>query len=877
MNTGNQIVKPFERNRELSVLDDALGRAREGHGSIVLLEGIAGAGKSTLVDYFIKNCEQNPEILSVKVELEAEKSPQSHSYFPFHRLFEDLFGRRRRKQLTDLVPAVIEITAEIAAIFLSGLAKVLPSLCKMLGKCFGIDLAEAARSSSFPTDPRMAQEEKFQRFWEKMKLVSDKQGCVLFVIDNFHLIDDSSSEVLLRLTQKNAIDKIRMLVVCTYRPAELKERKDLSKTMFDGILTEVNKVTGRVVSLSLNVLTKQGVGSIIKKRFGGGDFHDELATVMFSQTKGNPLFVNALLSYMEEKGLIAGKEGILQKLKEIEYDRLPPELKDVISLRIRHISERDPKDYRLLKYASVIGQDFNTPLLSSIKPNEVDDVHNRLRSAATKYYTVRQIAGTLFSFIHVFYRERFYQHAVDEEGDPPVSKIHSKVAIALQEQYGKHLEIGQVLELAYHHEKAGNNKEALRFLREAAKNDREMNGYYELAGLLEKMLELLRGTPHTSQHEEFDVLLELGKTHEILGNKSKAVKKLQKARDVAQEAHHEVSEALARTHLGVSLLHSGEYDESLNELRKACEIFSSSKHCGNLSISELVTYGTCLDYIGENFRELGHFKDAIKFHNSAIELAGESNDTRLRAVVAHANAQLGAIYLRQAKYKRTVQHWTQSFEISEKIGDDPWVAHYGIDLGFIHLLLRQKKQAMERLNAGIERAVKGYFNDNIARGLMNRASVHFTNGEFLLAEEDYQHALPLAEENDVVRMVWRIEHNLGNVRRALGDKEGTIVHYRKSIDMLERLTDNYVEEKDKLGYISHRLRPFKTLIMLAFRDDWKNDVGEFSASMVNWMMMHKELSEFSDRASKGLDLEYEESLDRNFFIVANDGYFVETE
>jgi len=380
------------------------------------------------------------------------------------------------------------------------------------------------------------------------------------------------------------------------------------------------------------------------------------------------------------------------------------------------------------------------------------------------------------------------------------------------------------------------------------------------------------------------ILCGLGRIQEMLGNKAAAVSDLEAAADKAVRIKDKLLKAKAKSYLGVSLFHKGDFIGSRDELRTAEIAYRELYAEGGLDIDERVAYGICLDYIGENHRELHEYDQAFNAHNRAIDLARSADDPRLRSVEAHAKAQIGAIYRRQKKYDKTIELWQESLAISKEIDDAPWVAHFYIDVGFVHLLINEsQKEARRCLKKGTEIAEAGGFKDNVARGLMNLASAYFVSEDLKRAQEHYEKALPIAKENCVVRLVWRIEHNLGNVFRAKSEFDKAKQHYTTALKLLENLRDNYGEDiEKKRNFMENCLRPYQTMIMLALdprsrspNEDW---VFGDSRKAEEYLKkgMHESLMAFYDRALNGLNLEDEGELDKNFFVVGSDGYFVET-
>jgi len=151
------------------------------------------------------------------------------------------------------------------------------------------------------------------------------------------------------------------------------------------------------------------------------------------------------------------------------------------------------------------------------------------------------------------------------------------------------------------------------------------------------------------------------------------------------------------------------------------------------------------------------------------------------------------------------------------------------------------------------------------------------------AKIEYERALKIAQENDVARLVWRTEFNLGNVYRALNNYPSAREFYVKGIEDLGKLRENKTDEKERADFMSHRLKPYKTMILLAIERDTNCSSSEGiiadteDADYFVRQGMHKTLAEFKENARNGLDLKKECEEDRNLFIVDDKWYYVETE
>src|SRR5207247_11094205 len=88
------------------------------------------------------------------------------------------------------------------------------------------------------------------------------------------------------------------------------------------------------------------------------------AELLHRQTEGNPLFVQEMLRYLVEEGLVAEQDGALQRVgDETLAGRIPEGLRDVIGKRLSRLAD---KTNGVLSVAAVIGREFRLDVLQNV-------------------------------------------------------------------------------------------------------------------------------------------------------------------------------------------------------------------------------------------------------------------------------------------------------------------------------------------------------------------------------------------------------------------------------------------------------------------------------------------------------------------------------
>ena len=112
----------------------------------------------------------------------------------------------------------------------------------------------------------------------------------------------------------------------------------------------------------------------------GQEVRWSLAEAVHRQTEGSPLFIQEVLRYLVEEGLIVHAEGRWRRAGEAPPELSIPEgLRDVIGKRLSRLS---PECNRLLTIAAVIGREFRLDALAKVSRVASDEALTALEEAS---------------------------------------------------------------------------------------------------------------------------------------------------------------------------------------------------------------------------------------------------------------------------------------------------------------------------------------------------------------------------------------------------------------------------------------------------------------------------------------------------------------
>jgi tetratricopeptide (TPR) repeat protein len=475
------------REPELKQLQSAFDGAISGQGALMMVTGEPGIGKTAL-------CEQ----LATYVTLRGGRTLVGHCYeagslsLPYLAFVEALRSYVLTREVKDLREELGSGAADVARII--------------------SEIRE--RLKIRPRPQKDPEEERYRLLQGVSEFLSNAANVqpMLVVLEDLHDADKGTLEMLNYVSRNLA--GTRLLIVSTYRDIEVDRSHPLSAA-----LAELRRVStyGRVQLRGLNADEVRRMLEGITR----GSVPWGLAQAVHRQTEGNPLFVQEVIRYLAEDGLIARKEGQWRPTRDTPLEMSIPEgLRDVIGKRLSLLS---PDCNQLLAVASVIGREFALETLRAVAGKNEDAFVNALKEAVRlSVLEERSQRGVVrYRFTHAFFRQTLYEEMVA----PQRLKLHQQVARALETLYAKRLKehAAELAEHFSHSTDPADLAKAVSYAELAAKRATDVYAYGEAVRLLEQGLKVQEVLDPEDKAKQCDLLLALGDALLLAGENQRVV------------------------------------------------------------------------------------------------------------------------------------------------------------------------------------------------------------------------------------------------------------------------------------------------------------------------------------------------------------------
>ena len=493
------------RREEMEGLKEALEASLSGKGSLAMLVGEPGIGKTRLAEEFgVYAGLRGAQVLTGH----CYEGESSLPYRPFVEAFRQYTRTRPDAELrTQLGPGAPEL-----ATLVSEIRQRFP------------DIEDAPK-----LDPEAERMRLFESVTEFLHNASTAQPLVLH-LDDLHWADKPSLLLLQHLAQRTARD--RLLILGAYRDVELDRTHPLSE-----VLSALRRLSNyrRVLLRGLPQDSVADLLSIIDPSEEGAPARQALAAALYQETEGNPFFIREVLAHLIETGKIVHEGGRwVGRVTSISDLGIPEGVREVIGRRLTLLSDGCN---RMLTLASTMTGGFSWEALKAINADVPEaQLLDRLEEALSAQL-IAERKGELsdtYDFTHALIRQTLY----DELSGPRRVLLHRQIGEALERLYAGNLD-ARLPELAHHFYQAapgGDVQKAIDYASRAGDRAISAVAWEDAVGHYDRALQALELLPARDDPRQTELLLALGAALSGTGDRERSREAFTHAADVARRS-----------------------------------------------------------------------------------------------------------------------------------------------------------------------------------------------------------------------------------------------------------------------------------------------------------------------------------------------------
>lgn len=747
----------FGREKELKYFSGFLDTlSKEGELKHIWLRGPAGIGKSRL-------------IREVKKMVLAKKNIEYIS------LYCNEIDYSAFLPLINYLRSLMDIGSNMSfEIFEKKMEQLMPGIQpierKRITEVFALLLdLQLKRNFLKELDARTQFEIIKKSFVEFFKSLSSGKTLVI-KIDDLQWIDFSTAQILLEIEEK-----LDLHLLLSSRPLSDGQKEDL-EDFIDLLKPHVSE---------LRQLDSGTVAKIAAHKLNG-PVDKESVDYLYQSSDGNPFYLEQIVDYLKDTEAFQ-KQNEHWSLKNKEKD-LKRNLQNVLLSRIDRL---DHPMREAIKYASVLGQEFEEPVLSEMMSmnglNETvaQSKVGNLLSKGMHQKIWKRLENNRLVFSHALLRDAAY----DMQMHSDLRAKHLLAAEAIEDIYARQLN-RKYFELLYHYEKANKEDKLKKYLYLSAEYSRKNFRSRDALRFYDRYLAIEKGI-----NEQLDVAYRKYEIFELMGQWSRAMEVIHEARELAITEGHKIGQAYTTLYLGQCLTLTGDYEDAGHELDQALDLFRQL----DLNQGEI----QCLDALGNLFFRQSKYKRASTFFEYALKNKS-SSEINLTTV-----GRLGLTYMNLGQHGEGIQLIEKHLK-NEDIGRLHECA-LSVNLGIIQLDYGDLSGAEYSFHNGLHlsQLIGNRLFESIAYGSLGGIEIIKGNSKSAL---EY-----LEEDKETVEQ--------------LGDKQGQSIvlglygEYHLLIQKPEKARDYFEKQWEKaqtLGYTKGMIKAATGLIQVSLqKEDWQ--------------------------------------------------------
>jgi serine/threonine protein kinase/tetratricopeptide (TPR) repeat protein len=438
----NQQAPLVGRTDERRAAERQIRRAvQHGKGSVVLLEGAAGVGKSRLIDWLGVRVEESGVMQLVR----GVYTKSGGRFSGVRAVLDELFDTRDAAY--DDVPHIVRARLERWS-FTDSEIELTVKLMQPGGE-------EAVFEGGEPSADRQAQRrERVFSTVERVLRRAAQERPLMVVLEDLQYASGPTAAFLEHLALGLQLNPIPLIILGSFRTGEIRGSHEMSQA-----LERLGRFSSEdVTRIQIGRLSDAEIESLIAKLAPVGD---AVIEAIEHRSSGNPLHATEILRYLQESGKLVYDNGQLRLDDGVDIDdEIPEEIVDLMRYRARQTVDNaeNPRAMRaILERCALLGRRFDYRLLRRLVAREpgqrwvehLDPILERL----VRDGVLREVGHSgedILEFDHVLLRDVLLQ---DMSGQRSLKALHKLAAESKIEFYGDRVD-SKAPEIVEHYRRA---------------------------------------------------------------------------------------------------------------------------------------------------------------------------------------------------------------------------------------------------------------------------------------------------------------------------------------------------------------------------------------------------------------------------------------
>src|SRR6267142_482965 len=570
------------REEEIALLTRRWERAKTGDGSVVLIVGEPGIGKSRIAQTLLEQLVKEPH---TRLRFFCSPHHQHSALYPSITQLEQAAGFRRE----DTAETRLDKLVAVLALANKELSEAIPLLADLLS------IPTGERYPPLNFTPQKRKEKTLHVQIAQVEGLAARQP-LLMLWEDLHWSDPTTLESLDLLIDRAAT--LRVLMILTFRPE----------------FTPPWVGRPHVTLLSLSRLPRRHRAEMIAHVTGGKTLPAEIADQIIDRTDGVPLFIEELTKSVVESGWMTDAGDHYSIVGPVVPLAIPTTLQASLLARL----ERLAPTREVVQIAATLGRQFSHELISAVAEMPQPQLERALEQLIRAELVFRRGAppDATYTFKHALVQDAAYSTLLR----PRRQQLHASIVPVLERQFPEIVAARPAL-LARHCAEAGLTEKAINYWRTAGEQAVRRSTMAEAVAHFGKAINLLANLPKSPERESSELSLQLALAGAITAAKGwaspQAGEAYARARELCREAPEgaELPIALNGAH---SFLHNRAEIRAAHQLADELVVLSERRNDSDTKLISHKCLGVSHLFRAEFSHALLHLREALNFYNQDV-------------------------------------------------------------------------------------------------------------------------------------------------------------------------------------------------------------------------------------------------------------------
>lgn len=482
-------------------------------------------------------------------------------------------------------------------------------------------------------EPKLRFENMLSAFKNLVKAAALSRPVIVH-LENAQWLDADSQQMISTLTRNMQDFPVVVLVVTRY----LDDGSKLTLALDENVPQS---------EIELRPLQGMEVREIAQNSLSGA-VGDETVSFLMKKSGGNPFFVEQMILDMYERGMLLLEEqanGRFFHIKPGATEDVPTSIKTLLLSRLDRL---EVEVRRVVRTATVLGQEFNANLLEYMLPQE-SDLMRKVTTAEEKQVWLQKNAP-IYLFRSALLRDAAYSMQLRAR----LRLLHRLAAEAIQQAYESDLE-PFVADLAYHYDRAEMASAAAYWYQRAGERAASQYANEEAIEYLNRALELL---PEAESGARYHLLLARESVYGLQGAREVQQADLTMLATVAAQLNDPDRQAAVALRWAQFAETTGDFEAAVTHAKTAVDLAHQAQ-AGQREAAAYLAWGRAL------FRR-GEYEAARSQYKTALRLAQAGGALRAEADI---HRSMGALVSDLSEYAEARIYYQQALSIYRQLQD----------------------------------------------------------------------------------------------------------------------------------------------------------------------------------------------------------------